>query len=76
MTRAHDMGGRFGDGPVRPELENVVFDSYWHARRARDYTGVWISGDYGILMPLDTHANAFLLKTIFDFLTTKDGWLG
>jgi len=32
MTRAHDMGGRFGDGPVRPELENVVFDSYWHAR--------------------------------------------
>ena len=32
MTRAHDMGGRFGDGPVSPELENVVFDSCWHAR--------------------------------------------
>ena len=69
-------GGRFGDGPVRPELENVVFDlptgmpvrSRLHWR-----VDLW---DYGILMPLDTHANAFLLKTIFDFLTTKDGWLG
>lgn len=31
--RAHDMGGRFGDGPVRPEPESApVFAEDWHAR--------------------------------------------
>lgn len=32
MTRTHDMGGRFGDGPVQPEPEGKVFDQDWHAR--------------------------------------------
>lgn len=32
MTRVHDMGGRFGDGPVVPEPEDVVFHADWHAR--------------------------------------------
>nr|WP_321253691.1 nitrile hydratase subunit beta [uncultured Ruegeria sp.] len=33
MTRVHDMGGRFGDGPVRPEPEDgPVFPEDWHAR--------------------------------------------
>ncbi|KIC12349.1 nitrile hydratase [Leisingera sp. ANG-M1] len=33
MTRVHDMGGRFGDGPVVPEAEDApVFDQDWHAR--------------------------------------------
>lgn len=32
MTRAHDMGGRFGDGPVVPEPEGEVFHQDWHAR--------------------------------------------
>ncbi|WP_170446660.1 nitrile hydratase subunit beta [Ruegeria arenilitoris] len=33
MTRVHDMGGRFGDGPVRPEPEDaLVFAEDWHAR--------------------------------------------
>ncbi|UWQ78005.1 nitrile hydratase subunit beta [Leisingera sp. S132] len=33
MTRVHDMGGRFGDGPVLPEDENApVFAEDWHAR--------------------------------------------
>ncbi|KUJ85624.1 nitrile hydratase subunit beta [Ruegeria marisrubri] len=33
MTRVHDMGGRFGDGPVRPEPEGApVFAEDWHAR--------------------------------------------
>ncbi|MDE4061663.1 MULTISPECIES: nitrile hydratase subunit beta [Rhodobacterales] len=33
MTRLHDMGGRFGDGPVRPEGANApVFAAEWHAR--------------------------------------------
>ena len=32
MTRVHDMGGRFGDGPVVPEPETPVFHADWHAR--------------------------------------------
>ena len=32
MTRVHDMGGRFGDGPVVPEPEGPVFEKDWHAR--------------------------------------------
>jgi len=32
MTRAHDMGGRFGDGAVVPEPELPVFHADWHKR--------------------------------------------
>jgi len=32
MTRVHDMGGRFGDGPVVPDPEGEVFHEDWHAR--------------------------------------------
>jgi nitrile hydratase subunit beta len=32
MTRIHDMGGRFGDGPVQPEPEGVQFHADWHPR--------------------------------------------
>ncbi|WP_037307609.1 nitrile hydratase subunit beta [Ruegeria halocynthiae] len=33
MTRVHDMGGRFGDGPVTPEPEEgPVFAEDWHGR--------------------------------------------
>ena len=32
MTRVHDMGGRFGDGPVIPDPEGEVFHDDWHGR--------------------------------------------
>ncbi|UWR99031.1 nitrile hydratase subunit beta [Phaeobacter inhibens] len=33
MSRVHDMGGRFGDGPVKPEPPDApVFAEEWHAR--------------------------------------------
>ncbi|MGV6805964.1 MAG: nitrile hydratase subunit beta [Ruegeria sp.] len=33
MTRVHDMGGRFGDGPVCPDAEDApVFSEEWHGR--------------------------------------------
>lgn len=32
MTRPHDMGGRFGDGPVLPDPDARVFEKGWHAR--------------------------------------------
>ena len=33
MTRIHDMGGRFGDGPMQPSDEDAaIFEQDWHAR--------------------------------------------
>ncbi|MGZ2256984.1 nitrile hydratase subunit beta [Roseobacter sp. A03A-229] len=32
MTRPHDMGGRYGDGPVVPEPEQPIFEAEWHKR--------------------------------------------
>ncbi|MCV2864888.1 nitrile hydratase subunit beta [Albidovulum sediminicola] len=33
MTRVHDMGGRYGDGPVVPEPQGIVpFENDWHRR--------------------------------------------
>jgi nitrile hydratase len=32
MSRVHDMGGRFGDGPVHPDPGAPVFETDWHAR--------------------------------------------
>nr|WP_319947892.1 nitrile hydratase subunit beta [uncultured Shimia sp.] len=31
MTRVHDMGGRFGDGPVEAD-DSATFDKEWHKR--------------------------------------------
>ncbi len=47
MTRVHDMGGRFGDGPVQPDGEDApVFAEDWHARAlavtlAAGFLGQW-----------------------------------
>ncbi|WP_298846197.1 nitrile hydratase subunit beta [uncultured Ruegeria sp.] len=47
MTRVHDMGGRFGDGPISPEAEDApVFAEDWHARAlavtlASGFLGQW-----------------------------------
>ena len=47
MTRIHDMGGRFGDGPVKPDFGEVsVFEEEWHARTlaltvAAGFLGQW-----------------------------------
>ncbi|KIC44674.1 nitrile hydratase [Ruegeria sp. ANG-S4] len=47
MTRVHDMGGRFGDGPVQPGSEDApVFAEDWQARAlavtlAAGFLGQW-----------------------------------
>lgn len=46
MRRPHDLGGRFGDGPVVPEPEDVKFHADWHPRAlavtlAAGYLGQW-----------------------------------
>ena len=47
MSRVHDMGGRFGDGPVKPDFgKEPVFEKEWHARAlaltiASGFLGQW-----------------------------------
>lgn len=47
MTRVHDMGGRFGDGPINAEAEDApIFAEDWHARAlavtlAAGFLGQW-----------------------------------
>jgi nitrile hydratase len=47
MSRIHDMGGRFGDGPVMPDFgHEAVFKKKWHARAlavtvASGFLGQW-----------------------------------
>ncbi|WP_171121028.1 MULTISPECIES: nitrile hydratase subunit beta [unclassified Ruegeria] len=47
MTRVHDMGGRFGDGPVVPDaVDAPVFPQEWHGRAlavtlAAGFLGQW-----------------------------------
>ncbi|WP_420584358.1 nitrile hydratase subunit beta [Ruegeria sp.] len=47
MTRVHDMGGRFGDGPINHEPEDApVFAEEWHGRAlavtvAAGFLGQW-----------------------------------
>lgn len=47
MTRVHDIGGRFGDGPVIPDAEDApVFPQEWHGRAlavtlAAGFLGQW-----------------------------------
>lgn len=47
MTRVHDMGGRFGDGPVIPESQDAaIFPEEWHGRAlaltlAAGFLGQW-----------------------------------
>ncbi len=45
MTRIHDMGGRFGDGPVHPEPEGgPAFSEEWHGKAfALVQTVNWLS---------------------------------
>ncbi|MEM1352586.1 MAG: nitrile hydratase subunit beta [Pseudomonadota bacterium] len=48
MTRPHDMGGRFGDGPVLSEPETPTFTEEWHARALAVTLAVGALGQWNI----------------------------
>jgi len=55
MTRVHDMGGRFGDGPVDPGApDDPVFAQEWHARALAVTLAAGALGQWG----LDTSRHA------------------
>ena len=49
MTRIHDMGGRFGDGPVTPgSAHDPVFETEWHARACAITVACGALGEWSI----------------------------
>jgi nitrile hydratase beta subunit len=74
MSRVHDMGGRFGDGPVIKDPEGAVFHEDWHARAlaltlASGTLGQW-NLDYS------RHARERLAPMDYTAFSYYEKWLG
>lgn len=72
--RIHDMGGRFGDGPVLPEApETPVFEQDWHARALAVTLAAGALGQWN----LDTsrHARERLSPKDYSRFTYYEKWI-
>ncbi|MEP1768580.1 MAG: nitrile hydratase subunit beta [Sulfitobacter sp.] len=74
MSRVHDMGGRFGDGPVVPEDESERFDADWHARAlamtlASGGLGAWN-------LDVSRHARECLPPQDYTAFSYYEKWIG
>mmetsp|Transcript_7588 Transcript_7588/g.13095 ORF Transcript_7588/g.13095 Transcript_7588/m.13095 type:complete len:225 (+) Transcript_7588:606-1280(+) len=73
MTRAHDMGGRFGDGPVVPEAEGVKFHADWHPRAL---ALTLASGSLGLWnIDVSRHARECLSPADYGRFTYYEKWI-
>ena len=74
MTRVHDMGGRFGDGPVDPGApDDPVFAEEWHARALAVTLAAGALGQWG----LDTsrHARERLAPKEYATFSYYEKWI-
>lgn len=73
MTRLHDMGGRFGDGPVVPEAEGVKFHADWHPRAL---ALTLASGSLGLWnIDVSRHARECLSPADYGRFTYYEKWI-
>ena len=74
MSRLHDMGGRFGDGPVVPEpADGPVFAEEWHARAlavtlAAGSLGLWT-------LDASRHSRERLLPADYAVFSYYEKWI-
>jgi nitrile hydratase len=73
MTRPHDMGGRFGDGPVIPEAEEVKFHADWHPRAMALTVAAGSLGAWNIDM--SRHARECLAPKDYARFSYYEKWL-
>lgn len=73
MTRVHDMGGRFGDGPVVPEEEGVMFHADWHPRALALTLASGSLGKWNI--DVSRHAREQLAPTDYARFTYYEKWI-
>ncbi|MEQ6247424.1 nitrile hydratase subunit beta [Sulfitobacter sp. HNIBRBA3233] len=75
MSRVHDMGGRFGDGAVRPEGEgDPVFHEDWHARALALTLAAGSLGKWNI--DVSRHARECLAPKDYTAFGYYEKWLG
>ncbi len=74
MTRVHDMGGRFGDGPVNPEPEDApVFAEDWHGRALAVTLAAGFLGQWNI--DVSRHARERLSPTDYARFSYYEKWM-
>ncbi len=74
MTRVHDMGGRFGDGPVNPEPEDApVFAEDWHGRALAVTLAAGFLGQWNI--DVSRHAREKLSPTDYARFSYYEKWM-
>ncbi|MEP5729162.1 MAG: nitrile hydratase subunit beta [Sulfitobacter sp.] len=74
MSRVHDMGGRFGDGPVVPETDDVIFHADWHARALALTLASGALGQWNL--DVSRHARERLLPAEYARLSYYEKWIG
>ncbi|QUJ77141.1 nitrile hydratase subunit beta [Sulfitobacter albidus] len=73
MSRVHDMGGRFGDGPVVPEPEGEVFHAEWHKRALAVTLASGSLGQWNI--DISRHARESLAPMDYTAFTYYEKWM-
>ncbi|KIN61620.1 Nitrile hydratase, beta subunit [Sulfitobacter noctilucae] len=74
MSRLHDMGGRFGDGAVVPEAEDVIFHADWHPRALALTLAAGGLGQWNI--DSSRHARERLKPTDYARFSYYEKWMG
>jgi nitrile hydratase len=74
MSRVHDMGGRFGDGPVVPEAEDVIFHADWHPRALALVLAAGSLGKWNI--DVSRHARECLAPKDYTAFSYYEKWMG
>lgn len=74
MSRVHDMGGRFGDGPVAPGSEDdPVFAQEWHARALALTLAAGALGQWNL--DVSRHARECLSPSDYMAFSYYEKWL-
>lgn len=74
MTRVHDMGGRFGDGPVKPDApEAPVFAQDWHGRALAVTLACGALGKWNI--DISRHARERLAPKDYSRFSYYEKWI-
>lgn len=74
MSRIHDMGGRYGDGPITPEpLDAPVFPEDWHGRALAVTLACGALGQWNI--DISRHARECLSPSDYMNFSYYEKWL-
>ncbi|AML52280.1 nitrile hydratase subunit beta [Falsihalocynthiibacter arcticus] len=74
MSRVHDMGGRFGDGPIPEKDDSEVFHTDWEARALALNLACGALGAWNI--DASRHARECLTPKDYAGFTYYEKWLG